>query len=76
MMAIKALGIAVKLTVNGNNQFNRVSTFVFAGVVVGSIAVQMHYLNLAMHCFSVSLFVLPLSFSLYFHNQLTDFLIS
>lgn len=64
VMAIKALGIAVKLTIEGRNQFNRAATYGFAVVVVGSIAVQMHYLNRAMHCFSVSLYApLPFHFS-------------
>ncbi|KAF8865873.1 DUF803-domain-containing protein [Acephala macrosclerotiorum] len=55
VMAIKALGIAVKLTLAGNNQFNRPSTYAFIIVVAGSVAMQMHYLNKAMHAFSVSL---------------------
>lgn len=58
VMAIKALGTAVKLTLAANNQFNRPATYVFIVVVAGSVAIQMHYLNKAMHAFSVSLFVL------------------
>jgi len=56
-MAVKALGIAVKLTLAGNNQFNRPATYFFMIVVGVSIMTQMNYLNKAMHQFPTSLSV-------------------
>ncbi|KAH9989204.1 magnesium transporter NIPA-domain-containing protein [Russula vinacea] len=54
IMAIKGFGIAVKLTLAGNNQFIYVSTYVF-GIVVGfCIMVQMNYFNKALDTFSTN----------------------
>jgi magnesium transporter len=55
VMSVKAFGIALKLTLNGNNQFTHPSTYVFIIVTTGSILVQMNYLNKALSQFSTSI---------------------
>lgn len=39
--ALQGFGVAIKLTLSGNNQLTHVSTYVFGVVVVGCIVVQM-----------------------------------
>lgn len=38
---LQGFGVAIKLTLSGNNQLTHVSTYVFGVVVVGCIVVQM-----------------------------------
>lgn len=57
VMALKAFGIAIKLTFAGENQFVHLSTYLFATVAIGCIAVQMNYFNKALSTFSQSLSV-------------------
>lgn len=45
VMAVKALGVALKLTFAGNNQLWRVGTWIFAITVAGCIATQMAHFN-------------------------------
>ena len=59
VMAIKAFGIALKLTLGGSNQFTHPSTYVFIIVVVVCILTQMNYFNKALSQFSTSLYILP-----------------
>jgi hypothetical protein len=54
VMAIKGLGIAIKLTVSGENQFTHPSTYVFALVVISCILVQMNFFNKALDTFSTN----------------------
>jgi hypothetical protein len=54
VMAIKGLGVALKLTFAGNNQLNHLPTYVFAIVVGGCIAIQMNYFNKALDTFSTN----------------------
>lgn len=55
VMSIKAFGIALKLTLNGNNQFTHPSTYAF-GIVTGvCILTQMNYFNKALSQFSTSI---------------------
>jgi hypothetical protein len=61
IMAIKGFGIAVKLTLAGNNQFIYVSTYVFGIVVSFCIMVQMNYFNKALDTFSTNVYVCYLS---------------
>ena len=61
VMAVKAFGIALKLTIAGNNQFTHPSTYAFIIVVVVSILTQLNYLNKALNQFSQSLLVTPSS---------------
>jgi drug/metabolite transporter (DMT)-like permease len=55
VMALKAFGIAIKLTFAGENQFIHLSTYFFATVAIGCIVVQMNYFNKALSTFSQSL---------------------
>lgn len=54
-MALKAFGIAIKLTFAGVNQFVHLSTYIFAVVAIGCILVQMNYFNKALNTFSQSM---------------------
>ncbi|KAH3668204.1 hypothetical protein OGAPHI_001958 [Ogataea philodendri] len=53
--AIKAFGIALKLTLQGSNQFTHPSTYVFIIVVVVCILTQMNYFNKALAQFDTSI---------------------
>ncbi|KAK3316034.1 magnesium transporter [Apodospora peruviana] len=55
VMALKAFGLAIKLTVAGANQFGHVSTYLFAIVATGCIVVQMNYFNKALSVFPQSI---------------------
>ena len=57
VMAIKGLGVALKLTFAGNNQLTHLPTYVFAIVVGGCIAIQMNYFNKALDTFSTNVWV-------------------
>lgn len=61
IMAIKGLGVALKLTFSGNNQLTHLPTYIFALVVGGCIATQMNYFNKALDTFSTNVCVLPTS---------------
>ncbi|KAJ5725259.1 magnesium transporter NIPA5 [Penicillium malachiteum] len=50
-----SFGIAVKLTIGGNNQFVHASTYVFAIVTGFCILTQMNYFNKALNSFSTSI---------------------
>lgn len=53
--AIKAFGIALKLTLSGNNQFSHPSTYIFIITVVICILTQMNYFNKALAQFDTSI---------------------
>lgn len=55
VMSIKGFGIALKLTLAGNNQLTHPSTYVFAIVVVVCILTQMNYFNKALDQFDTSI---------------------
>jgi magnesium transporter len=55
VMSVKAFGIALKLTIAGNNQFTHPSTWVFAIITVVCILTQMNYFNKALSQFSTSI---------------------
>ncbi|MCJ1467695.1 hypothetical protein MMC07_006320 [Pseudocyphellaria aurata] len=55
VMSVKAFGIALRLTLSGNNQFTHPSTYAFAIVIVVCILTQMNYFNKALSQFSTSL---------------------
>ncbi|OQO05865.1 hypothetical protein B0A48_09960 [Cryoendolithus antarcticus] len=55
IMAIKGFGIAIKMTLGGNNQFTSASTYVFLIVVVVCILTQMNYFNKALSQFSTNI---------------------
>ncbi|KAI8368264.1 magnesium transporter [Radiomyces spectabilis] len=54
IMAIKAFGIAVRLTIAGNNQFKQPSTYVFAFMCVIFVLTQVNYFNKALDTFSTN----------------------
>jgi hypothetical protein len=58
IMAIKGFGIALKLTLSGNNQFSHPSTYVFIIVVIVCILTQMNYFNKALSQFNTNMQVL------------------
>ncbi|KAI9653567.1 MAG: hypothetical protein M1831_005949 [Alyxoria varia] len=64
IMAIKAFGIALKLTLRGDNQFTHASTYVFLIVVAVCIVTQMNYFNKALSQFSTNV-VNPLYYVLF-----------
>lgn len=55
IMAIKGIGIAIKMTFRGDNQFTRASTYVFGIMVVVCILTQMNYFNKALSQFSTNI---------------------
>ncbi|CAM6126564.1 unnamed protein product [Calypogeia fissa] len=54
VMSVKALGIALKLTFQGDNQLLYPQTSVFAMVVVTCVLTQMNYLNKALDTFNTA----------------------
>lgn len=44
-MGVKAVGIALKLTFEGTNQFVYFETWIFTVVVIGCCLLQINYLN-------------------------------
>ncbi|CED83588.1 Uncharacterized conserved protein [Phaffia rhodozyma] len=54
IMAVKGLGVAVKLTFAGNNQFTHPTTYLFGLAVVSCIMIQMNYFNKALDLFSTN----------------------
>lgn len=55
VMSVKAFGVALKLTLNGNNQLTHPSTYAFAIVTVCCILTQMNYFNKALSQFPTSM---------------------
>jgi magnesium transporter len=55
VIALKAFGIALKLTFAGANQFARPSTYIFAIVAILCIIIQMNYFHKALRTFPQSL---------------------
>jgi len=55
VIGVKALGIALRLTVSGNNQLVVFSTWLYLFVVVVCILTQMNYLNKALDTFNTAL---------------------
>jgi len=64
IMAVKGVGVAVKLTLGGSNQFTHPSTYVFILVTVVCILTQMNYFNKALSQFNTNMSVHFFSFSL------------
>uniref|UniRef100_A0A7N0U171 Probable magnesium transporter n=1 Tax=Kalanchoe fedtschenkoi TaxID=63787 RepID=A0A7N0U171_KALFE len=64
VMSIKALGIAIKLTLEGSDQFVYFQTWIFASVAVTCIICQLNYLNMALDTFNTSL-VSPIYYALF-----------
>jgi len=45
-MSIKAIGIAIRLTIEGADQFAHVQTWIFTMVAISCIVTQLNYLNM------------------------------
>ncbi|KAL5542677.1 hypothetical protein UlMin_010387 [Ulmus minor] len=54
VMSVKALGIAVKLTFEGSNQFTYYETWIFTVVVIVCCLLQINYLNKALDTFNTA----------------------
>ncbi|EPS73206.1 hypothetical protein M569_01549, partial [Genlisea aurea] len=54
VMSVKAVGIALKLTLSGMNQLIYPQTWVFAVVVLACVLTQMNYLNKALDTFNTA----------------------
>ncbi|KAG2185391.1 hypothetical protein INT44_002182 [Umbelopsis vinacea] len=54
VMAIKAFGIAVRLTIGGTNQFTHPSTYFFMIMCIICILIQLNYFNKALDTFSTN----------------------
>jgi magnesium transporter len=55
VMAVKAFGIALKLTFAGDNQFSHPSTYVFMIITTVCILTQMNYFNKALSQFPANM---------------------
>ena len=54
VMSCKAVGIAIRLTLRGDNQFDQLGTWFFVVVVVACILTQMNYLNKSLDLFNTA----------------------
>ncbi|XP_057757706.1 probable magnesium transporter NIPA1 [Arachis stenosperma] len=54
VMCVKAVGMALKLTFEGNNQFKYYQTWLFTLAVVGCCLMQINYLNKALDIFNTN----------------------
>jgi len=70
VMAVKAFGIALKLTFAGNNQFTHPSTYVFLIITAVCIMTQMNYFNKALGVFPANMYVCP-NMNIFSSNLLT-----
>nr|XP_010910178.1 probable magnesium transporter NIPA6 isoform X1 [Elaeis guineensis] len=64
VMSIKAIGIAIKLTVEGINQAGYFQTWVFAMVAITCIIIQLIYLNKALDTFNTAV-VSPIYYAMF-----------
>lgn len=54
VMSVKAVGIAIKLTIEGSNQFKYLQTWFFVLVLIGCCILQLNYLNKALDVFNTA----------------------
>lgn len=64
VMSIKAVGIAIELTLEGTNQFKYFQAWVFLMVSVTCIMTQLNYLNMALDTFNTAV-VSPIYYALF-----------
>ncbi|EAY76667.1 hypothetical protein OsI_04623 [Oryza sativa Indica Group] len=64
VMSIKAVGIAIKLTIEGINQAGYFQTWLFAVISITCIAVQLVYLNKALDTFNTAV-VSPIYYAMF-----------
>ncbi|KAI9203943.1 magnesium transporter [Polychytrium aggregatum] len=54
VMAVKAFGVAIRLTIEGNNQLIYPSTWLFGFIVIGCALTQINYFNKSLDLFSTN----------------------
>ncbi|XP_041004888.1 probable magnesium transporter NIPA6 isoform X2 [Juglans microcarpa x Juglans regia] len=64
VMSIKAIGIAIELTLEGTNQLKYFQTWIFAMVAITCIITQLNYLNMALDTFNTAV-VSPIYYALF-----------
>ncbi|XP_068661451.1 probable magnesium transporter NIPA6 isoform X2 [Aristolochia californica] len=64
VMSIKAIGIAIKLTIEGYSQVTYFQTWVFAMVAITCIITQLNYLNMALDTFNTAI-VSPIYYAMF-----------
>ncbi|KAM7507650.1 hypothetical protein LguiA_018103 [Lonicera macranthoides] len=64
VMSIKAIGIAIKLTLEGSSQVARFQTWVFVMVAISCIITQLNYLNKALDTFNTAV-VSPIYYAMF-----------
>ncbi|KAK2445122.1 putative magnesium transporter NIPA6 [Trifolium repens] len=64
VMSVKAIGIAIKLTLDGANQFVYFQTWIFTMVAVSCIITSLNYLNMALDTFNTAV-VSPIYYALF-----------
>ncbi|KAL2342871.1 hypothetical protein Fmac_004156 [Flemingia macrophylla] len=64
VMSVKAIGIAIKLTLEGANQVFYFQTWIFTMVAITCIIVQLNYLNMALDNFNTTV-VSPIYYALF-----------
>ncbi|XP_071724780.1 probable magnesium transporter NIPA6 [Rutidosis leptorrhynchoides] len=64
VMSIKAIGIAIKLTIEGTDQAIYYQTWIFAMVAITCIILQLNYLNMALDTFNTAV-VSPIYYALF-----------
>ncbi|KAL5227776.1 hypothetical protein ABZP36_016041 [Zizania latifolia] len=64
VMSIKAVGIAIKLTIEGINQVTYFQTWLFAAVSVACLVIQLVYLNKALDTFNTAV-VSPIYYAMF-----------
>ncbi|XP_057420759.1 probable magnesium transporter NIPA7 [Lotus japonicus] len=64
VMSVKAIGIAIKLTLDGANQFFYIPTWIFTTVAISCIITQLNYLNMALDIFNTAV-VSPIYYALF-----------
>ncbi|KAH1112391.1 hypothetical protein AAZX31_04G188700 [Glycine max] len=64
VMSIKAIGIAIRLTIEGADQFVQFQTWIFTMVAISCIVTQLNYLNMALDTFNTAV-VSPIYYALF-----------
>ncbi|CAM8921630.1 unnamed protein product [Rhodiola kirilowii] len=64
VMSVKAVGIAIKLTIEGSSQAASFQTWIFVFVAVSCIILQLNYLNMALDTFNTAV-VSPIYYALF-----------
>jgi len=70
VMSVKAFGVALRLTLNGSNQFTHISTYAFGLMVALCIMIQMNYFNRALDQFSTNV-VNPIYYVMFTTSTIT-----